>query len=314
MFTELFCNCFVYPATYEGIKLGTGKIWKMIADAKNEKKLSSTDISLYNLIEEVCRKQVKNGSDDKLYSGCEILCSAWLRNTRFTESDIRLALNEMGEPLPKSTKIDSFKKLLEEEISKNQELTNTAILNKLEQIIASLPKESESIFETEAKTVYPTLNNIDTEIPPKYFTNIGKEHTVYSHYTTKNGLRIRINFEPTRIRPDFPDFGGLYYRFSPPYSIVSKKYLKVFLEFLDENIRHITLELKKTGHKHPDDEMKYVIKNLQNGCREYIFDLDKCPHNIKEELGEIVLSTSATDFADENYLCSEICISQIIFE
>ena len=30
MFTELFCNCILYPGVFEGVKLGTGKVWEKI--------------------------------------------------------------------------------------------------------------------------------------------------------------------------------------------------------------------------------------------------------------------------------------------
>lgn len=85
------------------------------------------------------------------------------------------------------------------------------------------------------------------------------------------------------------------------------------MEFLDKNISQITLELKKTEHKEPDDEMKYVLHNRKEGICDYVLDLDACPKKIKESLGEIVLATDVTDFSDDNLLYAEIVIYRMEF-
>lgn len=40
MFTEVFCNCILYPGVFEVLKLGTGKVWEMIEQKKNDGLLS----------------------------------------------------------------------------------------------------------------------------------------------------------------------------------------------------------------------------------------------------------------------------------
>lgn len=90
-----------------------------------------------------------------------------------------------------------------------------------------------------------------------FFTNNGKEKSVYSVVPEKDGLKIAINFELTRIRPEIPGYGGICCLFSPPVSILSKQKVKIFLGFLDRNIHHITMELKKAAHTLSDDEKKY---------------------------------------------------------
>lgn len=96
MFSEFFCSCFLYPAMYDGAKLGAGKIWSFLSDKKKSGQLSSTDIELYNLIEKVSRKLAGSYSDDSIYSVCEILCNTWLRKRSFGLEDIREALKLIG--------------------------------------------------------------------------------------------------------------------------------------------------------------------------------------------------------------------------
>ena len=96
MFSEFFCSCFLYPAMYDGAKLGAGKIWSFLSDKKKSGQLSSTDIELYNLIEKVSRKLAGSYLDDSIYSVCEILCNTWLRKRSFGLEDIREALKLIG--------------------------------------------------------------------------------------------------------------------------------------------------------------------------------------------------------------------------
>lgn len=96
MFSEFFCSCFLYPAMYDGAKLGAGKIWSLLSDKKKSGQLSSTDIELYNLIEKVSRKLAGSYLDDSIYSVCEILCNTWLRKRSFGLEDIREALKLIG--------------------------------------------------------------------------------------------------------------------------------------------------------------------------------------------------------------------------
>ena len=311
MFSEFFCSCFLYPAMYDGAKLGAGKIWSFLSDKKKSGQLSSTDIELYNLIEKVSRKLAGSYSDDSIYSVCEILCNTWQRKRSFGLEDIREALKLIGIAHSKEELV-LWKESLDQEIEKNQKLFNSLVRCKLEGLTYLQEQSDKNIVVK--KPVMELEENIDVmKDPPIFFTNIGKEKTVYAVVPKKDGLKICIKFEPTRIRPEIPDYGGICCLFSPPVSIVSKQRMKVSLEFLDRNISQITLELKKAGHTEPDDEKKYVIKNQQAGNREYIFDLSDCPVKIKEELSEIVLATDATDFCDENWLYAEILIQQIAF-
>lgn len=313
MFTEFFCSNILYPAMYDAAKCGAGKIWRSLSDKKKSGQLSSTDIELYDLIERVSRKLAGNYSADNIYSGCEILCDAWLRKRRFDSEDIREALKAIG--IAHSEKeLHLWKKSLDQEIKKDEELFKTSVTCSLEQIIACLQEQHEKDIGSRL-FISPLGEDVDVRKDLSvFFTNIGKEKSVYSVVSEKDGLKIAINFEPTRIRPEIPGYGGACCLFSPPVSILSKQKVKISLGFLDKNIRHITLELKKAGHTLPDDEKKYVIENQQQtGVQEYMFDLQDCPVKIKEELAEIVLVTDVADFCDENCLYTEIFIEQIVF-
>lgn len=312
MFTELFCSYFLYPAMYDGVKLGTGKIWRFFSEKKKTGQLSLTDIELYDLIETVSRKLACRYPDDNIYSGCEILCDGWLRKRNFCMEDIQKALNVIGIKHSEKER-ELWKESLDQEIEKNQKLFNSLVRCKLEEVLTRLQEQNEKTAEAK-KPVMELEENIDIKKDlPIFFTNIGKEKTVYTAVPEKDGLKICIKFEPTRIRPEIPDYGGICYRFSPPVSILSKQRVKVSLEFLDRNISQITLELKKSGHTQPDDEKKYVLENQQTGIREYAFDLQDCPAKIKEELAEIVLATDVSDFCDENCLYTEIFVGEIAF-
>lgn len=313
MFTELFCSCFLYPAAYDGVKLGVGKIWRFLSEKKKNGQLSSTDIELYNLIEKISRKLAFRYPDDNIYSGCEILCDGWLRKRRFCLEDIRKALKVIGTDHSEK-ELKFWKESLDQEIDKNQELLNSLVRCRLDEILTCLQEQNKKNIEHK-NPVIQLEENIDFKKDPlTFFTQVGKEKTVYTAMPEKDGLKVCIKFQPTRIRPEIPGFGGICRLFSPPVSILSKQRIKISLEFLDRNISHITLELKKAEHTQPDDEKKYVIKNQQTGDREYIFDLGDCPVKIKEELAEIVLATDASDFCNEDLLYAEILIRQIAFE
>lgn len=310
MFTDIFCSYFLGPAAYDVVKLGVGKIWGLLSERKKAGQLSLEDIKLYDLIEQVSRKLAGIYPDDNIYSGCEILCNAWLRKRGFYREDILEALKAIGIAQPEK-EADLWKKTLDQEIDRNQELTNSAMRIKMDQIRDRLPEPKSK------EEKYPVMQ-MEKDIDIKkalslFFTNIGKERTVYTAIPEKDGLKIAINFEPTRIRPEIPAYGGACCLFSPPVSILSKQKIKISIEFLDKNIDQITVELKKAGHVEPDDEKKYVIKNQQTGSGAYVFDLCDCPAKIKEELAEIVLATDAADFCDENCLHTEILVRGIMF-
>lgn len=311
MFTEVFCSCFLYPATYDAVKLGTGKIWNYLLDKKKEGQLSLTDIELYDLIETVSRRLACGYPDDNIYSGCEILCNVWLRKGSFCLEDIQEALKAIGIDYTEEAVL--WKKSLDQEIDKNQKLVNSSLRSKVDEVLTYLQKQNEKNVEQKNPAMQMEKNIDIKEDLPIFFTSIGKEKTVYTAVPEKDGLKICIKFEPARIRPEIPDYGGICYLLSPPVGILLKQKLKISLEFLDKNISQITVELKKARHMEPDDEKKYVIKNQHIGNREYIFDLSDCPVKIKEELAEIVLSTDVADFCDENWLYTEVIIRKIEF-
>lgn len=312
MFTELFCNCILYPGVFEGVKLGTGKVWEKIGQEKKRGFLSPTDIELYNMIEDVCRKLVFNCPDDKIYAGCEFLCDSWIRTRNFEEADIRKALFVMDIMYSKED-VDNWKEILDKEINTKPELTNSAIQRKLDEILKVLNslKGSTSEKKYSAQLLEDAIDF--SKKVPKFFTEIGKEKTVYSGSIAEDGYKVRISFEPVRTRPEIPAFGGICYLLAPPVDISQKTKLCISMEFLDKNISQITLELKKTEHKEPDDEMKYVLHNRKEGICDYVLDLDACPKKIKESLGEIVLATDVTDFSDDNLLYAEIVIYRMEF-
>ena len=137
MFTDVFCNCILYPGVFEGVKLGTGKVWERIVQEKKNASLSSTDIKLYNLIEGVCRKLAFYCTDDTIYAGCELLCNVWMRKRKFELEDIRYALSEAGIAC---SDLKNWKELLNQAIEANPELNNFAIQRKLDEILEALKK------------------------------------------------------------------------------------------------------------------------------------------------------------------------------
>ena len=202
---------------------------------------------------------------------------------------------------------------MNQEIEANPELNNFAIQRKLlDEILEALKKLHGSTSEKKY-SAQPLEDAIDfSKKVPKFFTEIGKEKTVYSGSIAEGGYKVRISFEPVRARPEIPAFGGICYLLAPPADISQKRKLCISMEFLDKNISQITLELKKTEHKEPD-EMKYVLHNRKEGICDYVLDLDACPKKIKELLGEIVLATEVADFSDENLLYAEIVIYRMEF-
>lgn len=94
---------------------------------------------------------------------------------------------------------------------------------------------------------------------------------------------------------------------------MSKSKIQISIDFEDDHLSQITLELKKAGHKLLEDEKKYIIKNNGLARNDQIIDLIDCPFQIKEDLGEIVLSTEVTDFQDCNRLSSAITVRRIEF-
>ena len=141
MFSDVFCDCFLYPAIFEGIKLGTGKVWNIIQEKDRAGELTSTDTRLYKLIESVCRKFMKRCSNDTLYSCCEFLCNLWLNDKSFSSTAVQNALRKANYSCTMST-AKALCKSLNEEIYRSQELSNAAVLKHLEQILLLLQEET----------------------------------------------------------------------------------------------------------------------------------------------------------------------------
>ena len=312
MFSDVFCDCFLYPAIFEGIKLGTGKVWNIIQEKDRAGELTSTDTRLYKLIESVCRKFMKRCSNDTLYSCCEFLCNLWLNDKSFSYTAVQNALYKANYSCTMST-AKALCKSLNEEIYRSQELSNAAVLKHLEQILLLLQDQHKETV-SRIPVAAPMGDNIDiSKSSPIFFTNIGKEKTVYNLVREETQCRISINFEPIRIRPEIPAYGGVCYLLSPAINIMSKSKIQISIDFEDDHLSQITLELKKAGHKLPEDEKKYIIKNNGLARNDQIIDLNDCPFQIKEDLGEIVLATEVTDFRDCNKLSSAITIRRIAF-
>ena len=65
----------------------------------------------------------------------------------------------------------------------------------------------------------------------KFFAANGKERTVYT--VTEIGAdeyKIQITMEPNRLRPDIPEFAGLYYEFDESLDLGRKQKLAVDIE------------------------------------------------------------------------------------
>ncbi len=311
MFTEAFCNIILYPAIFEGTKLGTGMVWKALEEKKEEGRLSNTDILLYTVIKSFCRNKLGTRvSEDKLYAVCEILCNNWLRERSIEQDGIKSAMEQM-EIYQDSKTIAQWKKELEEEIRKYPELVDYKVIGDLDRILEIL--ESREIEKyPEAAMLLEERVDFSRKIP-QFFANDSSEKTVYSYEMQENGCKVSISFEPRRTRPISPRYSGIFYLFTPPVNIMGKNILQMSMTFLDAHIGKITLELKKAGHTEPDDEKKYDILNTGNHTMEYRIDLKDCPDKIKNNLGEIVLATYVEDFCDENKLETEILLQRIEF-
>ncbi len=255
---------------------------------------------------------MKRCSNDTLYSCCEFLCNLWLNDKSFSSTAVQNALRKANYSCTMST-AKALCKSLNEEIYRSQELSNAAVLKHLEQILLLLQDQHKETV-SRIPVAAPMGDNIDiSKSSPIFFTNIGKEKTVYNLVREETQCRISINFEPIRIRPEIPAYGGVCYLLSPAINIMSKSKIQISIDFEDDHLSQITLELKKAGHKLPEDEKKYIIKNNGLARNDQIIDLNDCPFQIKEDLGEIVLATEVTDFRDCNKLSSAITIRRIAF-
>lgn len=148
----------------------------------------------------------------------------------------------------------------------------------------------------------------------KFFAANGKERTVYT--VTEIGAdeyKIQITMEPNRLRPDIPEFAGLYYEFDESLDLGRKQKLAVDIEFLDAGLKVLNLELKCKNDL--SKKYTYYVKNDVPGQKTVKkFDLADCDYEVRRNAGQIVLATFPTDFSDMNMLSAEFILHGITFE
>lgn len=90
------------------------------------------------------------------------------------------------------------------------------------------------------------------------FASCGSEDTVFKMSQEGDRLDIEVNFEPTRIRKNIPEYAGVYFIFSPAFVCLQTNALQ-FEIWGDSNLSEIQVEIKPTGRKWMHEIFSYNI-------------------------------------------------------
>ena len=138
--------------------------------------------------------------------------------------------------------------------------------------------------------------------PVRSFASCGKEGSVFKLTKGQDGcsLSAAVNFEPTRLRPEVPDFAGVYYLLHPVLDIRQRQQLRFEARSADGGIALLQLEIKPKGRVWMHESFQFELSGEFE-----TFTVDLGDFEYPETLGcveELTFVLKPEFFADEDRL------------
>lgn len=97
--------------------------------------------------------------------------------------------------------------------------------------------------------------------PVRSFASCGKEGSVFKLTKGVDGcsLSAAVNFEPSRLRPEVPDFAGMYYLLHPVLDIRQRHQLRFEARSADGGIAMLQVEIKPQGRSWMHESFQFEL-------------------------------------------------------
>ena len=166
-----------------------------------------------------------------------------------------------------------------------------SILVCLEQadVLPVIPAEAVGVMEVDLR-------------PVRSFASCGKEGSVFKLTKGQDGCSVAaaVNFEPTRLRPDVPDFAGIYYLQHPVLDLRQRRQLRFEARSADGGIAQLQLEIKPKGRTWMHERILFEL-----GQEYETFCVDTADFEYPETLAcveELTFVLTPESFANEDCL------------
>ena len=144
------------------------------------------------------------------------------------------------------------------------------------------------------------------------FTNLGKESTVFRNIISGQSVSSYINFEPNRIRPDIPEFAGLYLLCDESIKVNSGGYLSFNISSPNSSIFKIYVEIKPVDRKVMHEVFEIPVTSTNEPTKIYFANFKN--HKIIDYINEFTFVVKPDCFTNIENLEGEVIISNIMIE
>lgn len=144
------------------------------------------------------------------------------------------------------------------------------------------------------------------------FASCGKESSVFKVKISDDRLQLDVNFEPTRLRPDIPDYAGAYFLKQPAVDIHRMGGIRFRACSPDGSITALRLELKPQGRSWMHEVFSFQLSTDMTEYRIATadFEFPKTLHCLEE----VTFVVKPEDFADEEQLTGKLHIEALCIE
>lgn len=147
--------------------------------------------------------------------------------------------------------------------------------------------------------------------PVRAFASCGKEGSVFKLTKGQDGrsLSAAVSFEPSRLRPEVPDFAGVYYLQHPALDLRQRQQLRFEARSADGGIALLQLEIKPQGKSWMHETFQF---ELTGEYAEFFVDLGDFEY--PETLScveELTFVLKPEFFADEDHLQGSLDIRNL---
>lgn len=181
--------------------------------------------------------------------------------------------------------------------------------SKIKQIVAAISVYVEQKTPESPIAQVPVSDSFDL-LSLRTFASCGKENSVFKVRPTEDGVLLEVNFEPTRLRNEIPDFAGAYCLKQPALDIRSKNTIR--FRCRATGISHLTVELKPVGKNWMHESFPFL---LSDRWQEYCISTAAFVYpKTLSCLEEITFTLRGEDFQDIEQLRGTLELADLILE
>lgn len=167
-------------------------------------------------------------------------------------------------------------------------------------------QEAAPVTVTSAQITFDTANL-------RTFASCGKEGSVFKvSHDAPEVAAVQVNFEPTRLRSQIPDFAGIYWLKQPALDIRDCKCIRFRARSRDGGIGSLCVELKPEGKAWMHERFECT---LTADWQE--FSIDTAAFRMAKTLScleEITFVLRPEDFTNEEQLTGQLELADIVIE